>query len=77
MSDDWSMGRAVPWSVRNAIETGEGAADVIKRQFQAAARREERINALEIALNRIVGHANITVDKAKKIAAEALGEPTP
>lgn len=35
-----------------------------------------RIDQLEIALHRIVGHGNITVEKAKQIAAEALGEQT-
>lgn len=31
-----------------------------------------RIDKLEIALNRIVGHGNITVEEVKKIAADAL-----
>jgi len=33
---------------------------------------EERLDRLEIALHRIVGHGNITIEKAKAIAAEAL-----
>lgn len=32
-----------------------------------------RIDALELALHRIVGHGNISVEKAKEVAAEALG----
>ena len=37
----------------------------------------DRIDKLEIALHRIVGHGNITVDQAKEIAAEAVHETQP
>lgn len=36
-------------------------------------RAMEHIDRLEIALHTILGHGNITVDRAKKLAAEALG----
>lgn len=32
------------------------------------------IDRLELALHQIAGHGNITGDRARKIAAEALGE---
>lgn len=37
----------------------------------------QRIEALELALHRIAGHGNITGDKAREIAAEALGIKKP
>lgn len=39
--------------------------------------RDHRIEALELALHRIAGHGNITGDKAREIAAEALGIKKP
>lgn len=38
------------------------------------ARAADRIVELELALHAIVGHGNITVERAKAIAAEALGK---
>lgn len=35
------------------------------------------VDRLELALHRIVGHGNITGDKARTIAAEALGIKKP
>lgn len=32
----------------------------------------QRVDALEIALHTIVGHGNITVERAKRVANEAL-----
>lgn len=34
----------------------------------------QRVDALEIALYTIVGHGNITVERAKQVANEALAE---
>lgn len=34
----------------------------------------DRIDKLEIALHTIVGHGNITVERAKQVAREALAE---
>lgn len=37
----------------------------------------EYVNKLELALHRIAGHGNITGDKAREIATEALGIQKP
>mgnify|MGYP000877845387 CR=1 FL=1 len=37
-------------------------------------RAMQRIDRLEIALHTIVGHGNITVERAKQVAAEALSK---
>ena len=50
------------------------------RQFQSPPIQHEaadRIVALELALHRIAGHGNITGDKAREIASEALGIKKP
>ena len=50
------------------------------RQFQAPPIQHEAaayIEALELALHQILGHGNITGQRARKIAAEALGVPVP
>ena len=39
-----------------------------------ACAREKRIEKLEIALHQIAGHGNITGERARKIAKEALEE---
>lgn len=44
---------------------------------QHIANAEIHIERLELALYRIVGHGNITGDKARTIAAEALGIQKP
>ena len=41
-----------------------------------SAQAADRIDALELALYRIAGHGNITGDKAREIACEALGIAT-
>lgn len=38
------------------------------------AKLEARINELELALHTIVGHGNITVERAKQVAADALAK---
>lgn len=40
-------------------------------------RAMQRIDRLELALHQIVGHGNITGDRARDIAAEALGIKKP
>lgn len=50
------------------------------KQFQSPPIQHEaaaRIDRLELALHRISGHGNITGDKAREIAAEALGIKKP
>lgn len=50
------------------------------RQFQSPPIQHEAaawIDRLELALHRIAGHGNITGDKARTIAAEALGVKKP
>ena len=44
------------------------------RYVMRIAKLEARINDLELALHTIVGHGNITVERAKLVAANALAK---
>jgi len=58
----------MPDAVRDYLEQRE-------RTLEARiAKLEARINELELALHTIVGHGNITVERAKRVAADALAK---
>ncbi len=57
--------RRVGWELSDAMLPGE---------MEAAA---QMIDDLSLALHQIAGHGNITGDRAREIAAAALGETKP
>lgn len=62
-------------TLRGNLIAAAALADMDRKPNAAALYRAAsvRIDNLEIALNIIVGHGNITVERAKQVAREALG----
>lgn len=79
---DWALGTACGECSRCRATSLTGAVDLLRRnralvsEFAAVNVRlqhsEKQVDRLELALHRIVGHGNITVEKAKVVAAAAL-----